>query len=142
MKKRVLFLLLSVSVWVPMLAVGAQAQYAVKILKVNVPFEFHVQGKPLPAGTYTVRREGGFLSLRDQDARTLTVLTANTLIRQTASDQSKLVFYHSHGLHLLTQIFWEGDKTGVELIGKGREEAVARRIGPTKVESAAVDNRP
>lgn len=142
MKKRVLFLLLSVSVWVPMLVIGAQAQYVVKIMKVDVPFEFYVQGRQFPAGSYVVRREGGFLFLRDHNGRPLTILNPITLRSETPAPASKLVFYQYNGLHLLTQIVWEGGKTGEELIRKGREEEVARRIVPTQVERAAISSKP
>ncbi len=142
MKKHVWALLLSVSVWVPMFVIGAQAQYAVKIMKVDVPFEFHAQGRQYPAGSYQVRREGGFLFLRDQNGRLLSVLNPIALRNETPAPGSKLVFYQYNGLHLLTQVVWEGDKTGDELIRKGREEEVARRIVPTQVERAAVASKP
>jgi hypothetical protein len=141
MKNRVWSLLLSVSVWVPMLAIGAQAQYVVKVMKVNVPFEFHVQGRQYPAGSYQVRKEGAFLFLRDHDGRPLTVLSSITLRNETSAPASKLVFFQYNGLHLLTQILWEGDKTGEELIRKGREAEVAQQIVPTQVEKVAV-NKP
>jgi hypothetical protein len=142
MKKRVLFLLLSVSVWVPLFVIGAQAQYSVKIIKVDVPFEFHAQGRPYPAGSYVVRREGSFLFLRDNNGRLLTVMTANALMSQDPAPASKLVFFQYQGMHLLTQILWEGDKTGAELIRKGREEKAARRVAPAKVERAEASTRP
>ena len=142
MKKHLLSLLLSVSVLAPLLAIGAQAQYSIKIIKVDVPFEFHAQGRPYPAGSYVVRREESFLYLGDSNGRVLTVLTAIALINQTPAPASKLVFYQYQGMHLLTQVLWEGEKTGSELIRKGREEEVARRIVPTKVERAEASSRP
>ena len=142
MKKHLMSLLLSVSVLAPLLAIGAQAQYTIKIIKVDVPFEFHAQGRPYPAGSYVVRRDGTFLYLRDNNGRVLTVLTAIVLINQTPAPASKLVFYPYQGMHLLTQVLWEREKTGAELIRKGREEEVARRIVPAKVERAEASSRP
>ncbi len=57
MNKHVRSLLLNVSVWVALLGMGAQAQSAIKLMKVEVPFEFYVQGRPFPAGSYVVRGE-------------------------------------------------------------------------------------
>jgi len=142
MKKRVLSLLLSVSVWVPLFVIGAQAQYSVKIIKVDVPFVFHAQGRPYPAGSYVLRQEGSFLFLRDNHGRLLTVLTATASISQDPAPASKLVFFQYQGMRLLTKILWEGDETGAELIRKGREEEVARRIAPAKVERAEASSRP
>jgi hypothetical protein len=124
-----------------MLAIGAQAQYVAKVMRVDVPFEFHAQGRQYPAGSYVVRREGGFLFLRDRNNRPLAILSPITLRNETSAPSSKLVFFQYNGLHLLTQILWEGDKTGEELIRKGRELEVARRIVPTQLERAAV-NKP
>jgi hypothetical protein len=142
MKKRVLSLLLSVSVWVPLCVIGAQAQYSLRIIKVDVPFEFHVQGKPYPAGSYVIRQEGGLLYLRNNNGRSLTVLTATPSQSQDPAPASKLVFFRYHEMYLLTAIIWEGAKTGAELIRKGREEEVARRITPYKVERAEASTRP
>ena len=142
MKKHLLSLLLSVSVLAPLLAIGAQAQYSIKIIKVDVPFEFHAQGRPYPAGSYVVRREGSFLYLGDSNGRVLTVLTPIALMNQTPAAASKLMFYQYQKMHLLTQVLWEGEKTGAELIRKGREEEVAGRIVPAKVERAEASSRP
>ena len=142
MNKQVLSVLLRVSVWAVLLGCAAQAQYVTKTMKVDVPFEFHVQGKAYPAGAYSVQREGAFLFLRDHHGRVLNILNAVTLQNETPATTSKLVFHHYNGLHLLTQVLWEGDKTGSELVRKGREEEVARRIAPGKVESATVGSQP
>ena len=142
MNKRLFSVLLGVSVWATLLGGAAQAQYVTKTMKVDVPFEFHVQGKAYPAGAYSVQREGAFLFLRDYKGRVLNILNAVTLQNETAATTSKLVFFHYNGVHLLTQVLWEGDKTGSELVRKGREEEVAQRIVPGKVESAAVASQP
>src|SRR5215510_940953 len=141
MNKRVLSVLLGVSVWAGLVG-SAQAQYVVKTMKVDVPFEFYAQGKAYPAGAYSLQRDGGFLFLRDNKRQVLNILNTVTLRNEKPAMTSKLVFFHYNGLHLLTQVLWEGEKTGAELIRKGREEEVARRIAPAKVESAAVGSRP
>jgi hypothetical protein len=141
MTRRGLSVLLSVSVLVPLLGVGARAQSATRIMKVEVPFEFHVLSKGYPAGAYFVRREGNFVFLGDDRGRMLNVLPAGTLRNETASPSSKVVFFEYGGLHLLTEVFWEGDKVSAELIRKGQELGVARRIVPAPVESAKVGAR-
>jgi hypothetical protein len=141
MNKRVLWVLLSVSVWAGLLG-SAQAQYVVKTMKVDVPFEFQVRGNAYPAGTYSLQREGSFLFLRNHNGQVLNILNTVTLRNEKPATTSKLVFFHYNGLHLLTQVLWEGDKTGAELLRKGREEEVVRRIAPVKVESAAVGSQP
>jgi len=141
MNKRVLSVLLGVSVWAGLLG-SAQAQYVVKTMKVDVPFEFHAQGKAYPAGAYSLQRDGGFLFLRNCNGQVLNILNTVTLRNEKPATTSRLVFFHYNGLHLLTHVLWEGDNTGAELVRKGREEEVVRRIAPAKVESAAVGSQP
>jgi hypothetical protein len=142
MKKRFWSLLMSVSVLVPLLGIGAQAQYVVKLMKVDVPFEFQVRDKSYPAGNYIVRREGTFVFLRDNKERLLIVMNVNSLRNAEPAATSKLVFFDYHGLHLLTQILWEGDRMGVEVVRKGREVDVAKRVAPPNVERAEAGNKP
>jgi hypothetical protein len=141
MKKLVSSLLLGVSVWLlfPVLATEAQS---FKVMKVQVPFDFQIRDRQYPAGTYTVSRQGAFLTLRNHSGKTLNVLTANALVRPTASPDSKLVFFEYNGAHLLTQVLWEGDTYGSEFVRPEMEVNVARRIVPAaKVASAQVGGR-
>src|SRR5262249_37925372 len=115
MNKHVFWLLLGVSVWAGLLG-SAQAQYAVKTMKVDVPFVFQVRDNAHPAGTYSLQREGGFLFLRNRNGEVLNILNTVTLRNEKPATTSKLVFFRYKGLHLLTQVLWEGDKTGAELV--------------------------
>jgi hypothetical protein len=140
MTKQVFRLLLSVSVWLVLTSFSAQAQ-AINKMTVKVPFDFNVRDQHYAAGTYSVWREGAFMSLRDHNGRTLNVLLANPLVTQIVPHQSKLVFFEYHGLHLLTQIIWEGDETGSEFVRAGREEEVARQITTANVMSAQLGGK-
>ncbi|MGB7845969.1 MAG: hypothetical protein WBL63_10165 [Candidatus Acidiferrum sp.] len=88
------------------LAITARGQ-AVDHVVANIPFEFVVAGKTLPAGTYTVQR------LNDQDNRTLvmdsfkahvSVLVVSSEARHTFYDKPALSFEQVGDQRLLSKI--------------------------------------
>ncbi len=139
MRKQLFRLLLAVSVYLVFATVAAQAQ-SMRKMTVQVPFTFHVFGKQYPAGTYVVVRNGPFLYLRD-GSRVLSVWTLNSLVTQTVPKESKLVFFEYRGVHLLTQVIWEGDAAGAEFVRAGRVEEVARQIVPADLTTAQVGGK-
>ena len=140
MLKRMLRVLLFVSVC-PLLSGLATAQ-TMKQLTVQVPFDFHVRSHHYAAGTYVVLREGSFLSLRDNKGRLLSVALSRPSHEDAAPMQSRLVFFKSHDVHVLTQILWEGEKTRFEFVPAGHEEEVARQIAPSAVTTAEAGGKP
>jgi|SRR5215469_10078631 len=129
---RVLF---SVSVWLVLSALSANAQ-VIKKLTMQVPFDFNVRARHYPAGTYSVLRDGPFLSLRDNNGRVLEEVLANRIDTRTPQATSKFVFFDYHGTHFLTRIVWQGDREAAEFLPAGREEEVARKFIPQAVTSA------
>jgi hypothetical protein len=141
MYKRVISLLLNVSVWVPLLAVAAQAQGRVKSMQVQVSFAFSVRDQQFAAGKYALQRENGFLYLRDEQGRVVGTVLTNPVVLNTAPQASKVLFYPYHGRHLLTRIQWEGDSTGSELVAPGKEQEVAARLFDARLASARASGR-
>src|ERR1700757_1789559 len=134
MQKKMLLVLLVVSVWVVL--GGLAAAQTMKKLTVQVPFDFHVRSRYCAAGTYVVLREGPFLSLRDNKGRLLGISLSRPSHEDAAPAESRLVFFAYHDVRVLTQILWQGEKTRFEFVPAGHEEEVARRITPTAVTSA------
>jgi len=141
MQRLVSRVLLVVSVGFLLSGLAANAQ-ALKKLTMQVPFDFNVRAHHYPAGTYSVLRQGPFLSLVDNRGRVLEVMMANHLDSETGPDQSKLVFFDYHGTHFLTRILWQGDHKAFVLLPSGREEEIARRFAPEAVTSAQAGGRP
>lgn len=99
---------------------------------VQIPFDFQVAGKVLPAGRYLVERsttssaEG--LSLRNVDSKHgAFVLTATVQSRFRQSD-SRLVFNRYKDQYFLSQFWISGEATGRELIKTDRELRVEREL--------------
>jgi hypothetical protein len=141
MQRLVFRVLLVVSVCLVLSGLSANAQ-ALKKLTMQVPFDFNIRAHHYPAGTYSVLREGAFLSLVDNRGRVLEVLMANHLESEAAPRQSKLVFFDYHGAHFLSRILWQGDRNALVLLPAGREEEIARRFAPEAVTSARAGGRP
>ena len=88
------------------LAITAKGQ-AVDQVVVNIPYEFVVAGKTLPAGTYKVNR----VSANDERALAIsnfeghaTVLVLSSEIADKSAEQPSLSFRHVGEQHLLSKI--------------------------------------
>lgn len=141
MQRPLFRVLLGVSVWLVLGGLSANAQ-VIKKLTMQVPFDFNVRAHHYPPGTYSVLRDGPFLSLRDNEGHVLEELLTNHIEAQSAPSRSKFVFFDYHGTHFLTRILWQGDRNEAELLPAGREEELARKFVPEGVTSAQVGGRP
>ena len=110
----------------------------------EVPFDFVVAGKTLPAGRYVVVRSTLFsneiLSLRglDQDAGVYAL--TSTVQTNEAPNDSKLVFNRYEGQYFLSEFWTSGEESGRRIIKSAKERALARdatRVG-AKAERVAI----
>jgi hypothetical protein len=73
-------------------------------VKANVPFDFTVANKLLPAGSYTIIREStGLIEIRNHD-KPVAVLTVVTHDENTSSDGGKLIFHKYGDQYFLSEI--------------------------------------
>jgi hypothetical protein len=73
-------------------------------VKANVPFDFTVANKLLPAGTYTMIREStGLIEIRNHD-KPVAVLTVVSHDENTSSDGGKLIFHKYGNQYFLSEI--------------------------------------
>jgi hypothetical protein len=88
------------------LGITVKAQ-AVDQVEVNIPYEFTVAGKTLPAGTYTVKR------LKDNDPNVLilssfenraSVIVPSTLVEISSADQAQVSLEQVGGEYFLSKI--------------------------------------
>jgi|SRR5262252_4210891 len=91
------------------------------VVKVNIPFAFHVGAQTLPAGEYSLKSvQQNIVALRDQNGHTLANVIANS-VEGNASASSKVVFHSYNGEYFLAQVWSSGVSNGLE-IAKSREE--------------------
>jgi hypothetical protein len=126
-----------------LVAASAQARTS-RSLVVQIPFDFHIGGKTLPAGKYIVERstqasaEG--LSLRSVDRNTGVFVLTSTVQSHWRQSDSRLVFNRYQDKYFLAQLWTSGEASGRELIKSDKERATEREIARagTKPERVAV----
>jgi hypothetical protein len=101
----------------------SQAQSA--SLKFDVPFEFHVGDKVMPAGSYTVKNIGEAVRISDGAGHTASIMT-NPVSYSAAGLTNQLVFNHYGSERFLSEIRWQGYKTSRGVIKSKAEMALAK----------------
>ena len=116
------------------LAANAQTNSSVRLIA-NIPFEFNVASKILPAGTYeieclTPRTDLKVLKLRSRDGRASAVV--QTSITTSKDERERLVFHLYGDRYFFAQV-WMGDATvGYAAPRSKTEQQVAREFARTK----------
>ena len=126
MKKQVLMVLTTLSLFVTLAAVSAYAQSDMR-LRVNIPFEFSVGQKLLPAGEYNVSYVvQGFLVIRSVDYSATYVFPTNSTRSSKTRNESSLVFNQYGDQYFLATIWTEGNDTGYMLSESRAERELSR----------------
>jgi len=140
MKKNILkgFTMLMLLVAVALAAAVVSANAQSNPIKANIPFEFVVGDKTLPAGTYIAKpaTNGGALTIQSADGKNSAVrMTGPT--EQKNKSRARMVFHRYGHNYFLAQV-WNGENTGRELAKSKQERAVERELAsiPSKSELA------
>lgn len=114
-----------------LLAAPALAQTA--SMNVNVPFDFIVNGKTLPAGEYRVdglSTSTSTIAIRNTEKTAKLMALTNGCESIEAADASKLVFHRYGGQYFLAQVWSAGSSEGRELPRSRAEREVASNHQP------------
>ncbi|HEU4388372.1 MAG TPA: hypothetical protein VFV34_11285 [Blastocatellia bacterium] len=126
MKKRVLMVLTTLSLFVALAGVSAFAQSDMR-LRANIPFEFSVGHKMLPAGEYRVwKTSEGALAIRREDCRVSQVFIVNQAQTGATPTESKLIFNRYGDQYFLSQIWTAGNDYGYQLNKNKAERELVR----------------
>ena len=121
---------------------AAHAQSACARQKAQVPFDFHLGGRALPAGTYTVTCLGYAagkvaLHIRSADGRAGGIVLMHKASGAGGREEARLVFNRYGDQYFLAQV-WDGaDNTGLEM-PVSRAERTLRREAPREGRSVAL----
>ena len=101
----------------------AQSEY----LKANIPFDFVVADRDLPAGTYRVRcrAESNSVILRGVDVKVALIATTNSTSAAKLPREGKLIFTRYGNSYFLAEIWTPWNRTGNALIKSKAEREVA-----------------
>jgi hypothetical protein len=110
MKKHTLLLGLS------LLLIGTLASARDVNMKVNVPFDFVVNGATLPSGQYSLQGLGlgNAIAIRNADHTANAMALAIRCESPKTSEKTKLVFHRYGNRYFLAQIWIAGDNSGKE----------------------------
>jgi hypothetical protein len=94
--------------------------------KVNVPFQFILNGQTLTAGKYTIERtdpaKPNILTLKSADSRIVRVIITQRVERDNAGTASSLIFIRREGKHYLFQMWNVGALNGSEIPSASERE--------------------
>ena len=146
--KRQVYTLVAMIVVVGSMAVAAQAQTNGRSqLIANIPFQFSVGNKTLPAGEYTVSQvnpasDRAVLQLRRKDGKATAMVQMMTAIGK-AQESAKLIFHRYGNQYFFAQAWLDGEQTGLEAPKSRAERAAQSEIGRIRMatESVALGSR-
>ncbi len=99
-------------------------------VRADVPFNFAVGSKTLPAGTYDVRtidgRDSKMLLLQARDGNTSMIAGSNATENPKPADRTKLVFNQYGSRYFLSEIWVNGNRRGRQLPKTSREKELAK----------------
>ena len=132
MKKNILkgftMLMLLVSVALAAAVVSANAQLTA--VKANIPFEFVVGDKTLPAGAYSVttaNTASDALIIQSADRKNSAVRLSNSMEEMKKNAHARLVF-HRYGRNYFLAEVWNGESSGRDLTKSRQERAIEREL--------------
>ena len=146
MKKQA-YTMIALLVLVGSMAVAAQAQTSGRTqLIANIPFQFNVGTKTLPAGEYSVRQvnpdSGGALLLSSRDGNASVMIQVDSVIGK-AQETAKLTFHRYGNKYFFAQAWIDGDNTGMQAPKSKAERAAKSELAglQSKTETVALRAR-
>jgi len=146
MKKQA-YTMIALLVLVGSMAVAAQAQTVGRTqLIANIPFQFNVGTKTLPAGEYSVRQvnpdSGGALLLSSKDGNASAMIQVGSVIGK-AQESAKLTFHRYGNKYFFAQAWIDGDNTGMQAPKSKAERAAESELAglQSKTETVALRAR-
>src|SRR5690348_3864225 len=112
------------------LAAMVMAQAPEKIT-VDVPFEFTVANKTLPAGNYTIKSlTSNRLLIRSADGHETVIASVHAVQAKKTQTEAHWNFLRYGDQHFLSQVYEPGNNTGRELSPSKIEVRIAKTAAP------------
>lgn len=145
MKKQI-YTLFTTIVLAGVFAISAHAQSSGRTeLIANIPFQFNVGDKTLPAAEYAVRQmnddsEHPVLQLRNRDANA-GVMTQMSSVIGKAPESPKLTFHRYGNKYFFAGAWVDGDTKGLQAPKSRAERAIQRELAGNKPTTETVSMR-
>lgn len=140
MRKQVVRIITSVSLFVLLGCACAEAQTSNNRLQAHIPFAFQIGQQTLPAGDYVIsfiNRDSNLrtLQLQTSDGHTVKMVQLTPVQAREMPAQGQLIFNRYGAQYFLAQVFTPADRYGLELSRSKSERELARN---TKLEHESV----
>lgn len=122
-----------------------QAQSLGNRIRVNIPFDFTISEKKLPAGEYSVGRallgaDDLVVAVSDLEGRTKAMRLSNAVVRTRPKQQSTLVFHRYGDEYFLFQVWPAGATTGREFPKSKGEREVQKQLAKNSTRGDVAEN--
>jgi hypothetical protein len=126
-----------------LLLVAGSAIAQTSPVRANVPFDFTVAGKTVPAGTYTVGELGQghspeLLLLQSKDGLHM-IIESNAAENGNGANKTKLVFNRYKDQYFLSEIWVQRATSGRHIPKTGREKELARQMASANLTEQRVE---
>ena len=113
--------------------VSTQAQSLEYRIRVNIPFDFTIRDKKLPAGEYSIGRarvnsDDTILSILDEDGHTKQLRASIPVETFDAKNKATLVFHRYGDQYFLYQVWSAGETTGRQFPKSSAEREILRNL--------------
>lgn len=147
MKKQA-YTMIAIMVLIGSMAVAAQAQSNGRpSLRVNIPFEFNVGSKIMPAAEYLVRSVNedsstNLLMIQSRDGKASVMFIAIT-VEGKAQESTKLIFNRYGNRYFFAEAWIDGERTGLQAVRSRAERVAQRELAGIKAtaDTVALKNR-
>lgn len=112
MKKRVCFSVLAMTLLVSLGAVVSGSAHPGARVAAQIPFDFQVGDKEIPAGVYTVDRvnaDGSLLRISSRDSRHNVLTTANEASSKGEGAKGSRLIFRKYGDRYFLAAVWDGN---------------------------------
>ena len=142
MKKQISITLATGCLLALMIAVPAHAQMPGSTMRVTIPFDFIVRGKPLPAGDYQMVRINdspeGLIIRNVNDKRDHVVFQTESVEPKRIPKRNELVFHRYGDSYFLSEVLTAGEQTGREVAPTRLERQLRHQMASNKTEPQEV----
>lgn len=126
--KRLTMLTLVVGLTLAAGVVSANGQVTSTLVTADIPFDFIVADKRLPAGEYTVRAAtANGLSIRSSDGKSSAIRLSNLIGKNSEQRNARMVF-HRYGQQYFLAEVWSGNNYGRRLLQSKRERYLKHEV--------------
>jgi len=135
--KKTTYTMIALAVLVGLMAVAAQAQPGGRTMMANIPFQFNVGDKTMPAGEYTVTQinpssDRAVLQLRSRDGSSAAMIQMNDVMGK-ARESARLVFNCYGNQHYFAQAWTSAAASGLAAPKSKAERATQKELAALNV---------